>query len=195
MPVRPPRGAEAGIPAVTSAIGELVRVPGFVRQILGGLQVGVPAVTTPHTVHNIGLDALAEGRGLDAAQTTGLGYLVLQNTRVVASAEVALDERGEPQGLSNFSRGQELQGTLRVLELLDDLPDVRNRAFELRMLRIPALHVRAVWLKDQQGDDDLVLPIGSPDEVRPRPIPAGQFLDELRQRATEVLSAPDDVEF
>ena len=194
MPVRPPRGAEAGIPAVLSAMGDLVKVPGFVRQILGGLQVGVPAVTTPHTLHNIGLDSLASGRGLDAAETTGMGYLVTQNTRVVASAEVALDEGGRPRGLSNFARGQDLQGTLRVFELLDDLPDVRNRAFELRVLRIPALHMRAVWLKDQDGDDDLFLPVGPPDEVRPRPIPASQFLDELRQRAEAALSVSDDVE-
>ncbi len=195
MPIRAPRGADAGIPAVRSAIRELVAVPGFLRQIMGTIQLGRPAVTMPHTLHNLDLDALAGGRGLDAAVHSGTGYMVLEGRRIVAGAEVAVDESGVPTELSSFTRGTELNGTERVLRSLDEVPGVADRDFELRVLRIPALYVRAVWLKDLSGDDDFLIPVSAPDDVRiGEPVPAGEFLENMAERARAVLAFGDDVE-
>ena len=195
MPVRPPRGADSGIPAVRSAIRELVATPGFLRQILGTIQLGRPAVTTPHTIYNLGLDAMAEGRGLDRAVHTATGYIVLEDRRIVAAAEVAVDERGTPTEFSSFTRGTELNGTERVLRSLDELPGVADREFELRLLRIPALYVRAIWLKVLQGDDDRLVPVSAPEDIRVgQPVPAARFLESMVDRAREILSFGDDVE-
>ena len=42
--------------------------------------------------------------------------------------------------------------------------------YEVRMLRVPALYVVALWLKDLDGDDDLIVPL----------VPAPAFLEAGR---------------
>lgn len=193
MPITPPDNAKRGIRVIEDAINDLVSTPGFLRQILGSIPAGEGAVSAPHTIHNLGLRSLAGGEGLDAAAPAAVGYLLLEDDRAIATVEVLLDESGTPSEFGSFTRGAEFKRMVRVIDSLDRLEQVRRGSFELRMLQVPALHVRAVWLHDQDGDEDLVVPIASPPGVRlgDDARPAGEFLDDLRGLAEAALSQGD----
>src|SRR5436305_14746263 len=53
--------------------------------------------TTPHQVFTVGLQALADGAGLEAAPSTGWRYLLRQDAKVVATAETVTAARGDHQ--------------------------------------------------------------------------------------------------
>lgn len=198
MPIRPPRAARSGLPLVQAAIAELARVPGFVAEVFDARKIGQGAVTASHAIHNLDVDTLARGEDLQRARPTGLGYVVLEDGQPRAMAEVALDGEGQPTSFSNLTQGREFDSLVSALRLLDrqadaDEGDFRGD-FELRVLRIPALYVRAIWLKNLGSDPDVLVPVAGPGLRLGVPTSAERFLSALRERASEVAAFPDDVE-
>ena len=92
-----------------------------------------------------------------------------------------------------MNEGPFVQSTERVLGVVEDFPEVVSGSYEPRMLKIPALYVVALWLKDLRADDDLFVPLD--------PAPAfletgrayreGEFLDALEGPARQRLEFDD----
>src|SRR5262249_58641349 len=108
----------------------------------------------PHRIYTAGLDGLLN-RGLDGAVFTGWRYLVADRDRVVASAELAGDAGESPLLLG----GPYVASTAAAIDELEQLPEVTTSDFELRLLKVPALHIVAAWLV---GDQQLVDPLRPP---------------------------------
>src|SRR5262249_43555741 len=55
-------------------------------------------------------------------------------------------------------------GAERGFETAEHLPEVQQHTYEIRALRVPALYLMTLWLKDQQGQQDrfIVLPPAFP---------------------------------
>jgi len=72
-------------------------------------------------------------------------------------------------------------------------PDIAPGSFELPQLRIPALHVKAVWLKDKAGTNDVVIPIAPTDPVLTpeRRYSVPEFLAALRPAAESAMAQTD----
>ena len=51
----------------------------------------------------------------------------------------------------------------RQVQALQQAPDIGSQSFELAQLRIPALHVKAVWLKGKAGTSDVIIPVAPTD--------------------------------
>jgi hypothetical protein len=85
----------------------------------------------------------------------------------VATAEV-LDQSVEGQSVgpqfSHLQYGWLGSATQRAISIAQSLPEVANGNYELRMFRLPAVYVDAIWLKNNGDGDDLFIPILSMDK-------------------------------
>jgi len=127
-------------------------------------------LASPHAVHNLGLADVAKPGRLADAPMTAWRYLVEEAGATVASAEVGVDARGAVRGLDHVNEGPFVKGTAAAQKAAAKLPQVRDGKVEARVIRIPALYVMALWLKDLDGDDDVVVPMA----------PAPPFLEANR---------------
>jgi hypothetical protein len=73
------------------------------------------------------------------------------------------------------------------------LPDVQNGAFELTLLRVSALYVIALWLKNSRGGEDIIIPLppAPPYLTAGRPHRPADVVSRLQQAARERAAYPD----
>jgi hypothetical protein len=141
----------------------------------------------PHAVFNLGLDDLAKPGALANAPMTAWRYLVEEAGAAVASAEVGVDAKGAVRGLDHVNEGPFVKATAAAQKAAAKLPQVRAGRVEARLVRIPALYVMALWLKDLDGDDDVVIPMAPapPYLEANRPYTQQEFLKALAGPARE----------
>jgi hypothetical protein len=128
-------------------------------------------LVAPHQVYTAGLDALVE-RGLAGAAQTGWRYLVADRGHIVASVELAGDAGESPL----LNGGPYVAATESAVNDLERRPEVVAADFELRFLKVPALHVAAAWLV---GAQPLVTPLA----------PAPSFLEAGRSYTEEEFAS------
>jgi hypothetical protein len=127
-------------------------------------------LASPHAVHNLSLADLEKPGRLADAPMTAWRYLVEEAGAAVASAEVGVDAKGAVRGLDHVNEGPFVKATAAAQKAAEKLPQVRDGNVEARVIRIPALYVMALWMKDLDGDDDVVIPMA----------PAPPFLEANR---------------
>jgi hypothetical protein len=117
------------------------------------------SLASAHPIYNVGLDALTARRPLTEARQTGWRYLVHSDGATVASSEVSVDAAGRPNAFARVNEGPFVGATAQALNQIDQRPEVAGGNYEIRLLKVPALYVVALWLKDLNGDRDLVVPL------------------------------------
>lgn len=145
----------------------------------------------PHPVYTLTLEQLARGAGLQEAQLVGWRYLLEDDGgRVLGFAETTPEQGGgAPVTLRALGTGG---GAQAVRDALVDLEarDLGDHDRELRLLRVPALSIAALWLAAPGGDLMAVLP-PAPGELPPRlPLTADAVLARLRPLAQARLQFP-----
>lgn len=134
----------------------------------------------PHQVYNLGLDAIRDGKGLDAAQAVGWRFLLGQPSQdPTVAAEI--HESGGQHEFSGLNRGPFVAQTLTAIKQAETTPEIRDGDFEPRVLRIPALYVVALWLKERSTGKDILIPLDpAPTNLTPgRHYTADEFAAEL----------------
>ncbi|MFF5037410.1 hypothetical protein [Nocardia salmonicida] len=159
----------------------------FSTKALRGARKDQLDLSTPHQIFTLGLDDITAGAGLDAARPVGWRYLVVDGAQIIASAETTLAPDGT-QEMAQFTEGPFVLATDKALKIVRKLPQLAAAGFELRLLRIPALYVMALWLHSPFVE--LLVPLDpSPIGKEGKPVPAGQFLAELSELA-RTMSPP-----
>jgi hypothetical protein len=136
-----------------------------------------------HPVYDLRLSDLAQGRGLEAAEETGTRHLLMCGDQAVAAVEDSLGLGGaDPVDLNT---GRFARSTADGVRLLESQEAVQKGSYELRLLRIAALHLVALWLRSDTEAPDLllVLPPAPPDLQVDVPYVADDLLALLRPRA------------
>jgi hypothetical protein len=160
------KAAAAGVLDVHRA-----EAPGRARaRSLRDVGKGGRRLATPHAVHNLRLADLEKPGRLADAPMTAWRYLVEEGNATVASAEVGVDPTGAVRGFDHLNEGPYVEGTEAAQAVAAKLPQARDGRVEARIVRIPALYVMALWLKDLDGDDDVIIPMA----------PAPQYLEANR---------------
>jgi hypothetical protein len=181
----PPAGIEK---VVDATLAELV---GHGALALG--RSAKPAVAHPLPVFHLGADAVAAGQGLAAVQRQGWLATVSHGDQVVGGLELASVKRpkqGAPSvAFSSFNTGPFQRGLAEAIAQAGTAAG--RKSVSVSVLRIPALHLVALWLKD--GETDMLVPIPpAPPPLQPRvPVPAAEALDALREAAKVVLAGDD----
>jgi hypothetical protein len=185
-----PNLSDTALQTIQDGVDRLAGRTEYADRALGAAEPSNLAVAVPHDVYTLGLDDLAAGKGLDSAEAVGRRVLIMEGDRPVAAAELQ-----DPEGGSGFSatEGPFTEATAHAVREVEAWPVVADGEYELRVLRLPALYLMALWLKDRDGDADLVVPL----EPAPTGIEAGrgysaeELLSDLRGRARERLDAAD----
>jgi hypothetical protein len=133
---------------------------------------------------------------MGAAWLVAWRYLLVVNEQITEAAELYPDARGRPR-FGAVTTGFAAEAG-PATALVEQLPEVRQREYELRGLRVPALYVMAFWLKDKQGGKDrlIVLPPVFPPVQALMPYSEKDFLGLLQSLAEEKIrlewgSTPD----
>jgi len=120
----------------------------------------------PHPVYYVSLDALADGKLLAAATQASWRYLLVQDDAAVAEAELSVGRRGakgagaKPLAFLGLTHGPFTAATIESLGAAERLPQVAAADYELRLLKVPAVYLAALWLHG--ADDDILIPMGEP---------------------------------
>ena len=196
MPIRliqPPRQAHR---AVQETLSERAERSDFATRALRQAPAGELMLSAPHPVYTLRLSDLVEGKGLESAELTGWRYLVQRGDATIASAEIHTGAAGAGAAALEVNEGPFVGATSSAVAKAEELPQVDHEVYELRLLRIPALYLVALWLNAQGDAEDVLMPIGpTPPEVESeRPYGPDELLKTLDQEArkqVEFDSSPD----
>ena len=114
----------------------------------------------PHPVYVLGLDKFVGTCRAADAKLVCWRYLVGDSDTHEFAAEIGVDTEKNHHSFSSFNEGPFVGDTAEQLGVAQRDPRVAAGDYELRMLRIPALYLMALWLKDNRSDDDLFIPVG-----------------------------------
>ena len=174
----PPHGVHDKVRSKLHAFADASK---FSTQALRSARKDQLDVSTPHQVFIMGLDDISSGAGLDRAQPVGWRYLIEEAGRLIASAETTPAPDGT-QEVSQFTEGPFVAATDKAVKAIRKLPKLEAAGYELRLLRIPALYVMALWLNSPEND--LLIPLEpSPIGKEGKAMPAAEFLSDLAERA------------
>jgi len=142
------------------------------------------ALSTPHQVFTMGLDDVTSGGALDKARPAGWRFLINEGGRPIASAETMQNPDGTHE-VTNTAEGPFVAATDSAVTAARDLPHLAADGYELRLLRIPALYIEALWLHATAAD--LLVPL-APSSIGKagQPMPPAEFFADLSALASQV---------
>jgi hypothetical protein len=165
MTLRAAEVSPENIEEVRSHLSGLAGRARYSERALGGADPAGVALAAPHDVYTLGLDQLAAGVTIDDAQPVAKRFLIMEDDAAIASAEIA------PEGGSfQSNEGPFVGATAKAIHDAERDPELADGEYELRVLRLPALYLMAVWLKDEHGDGDVVIPL----DPAPEPLEANR---------------------
>jgi hypothetical protein len=145
---------------------------------------GALALSQPHRVYGANAADVMSGSLLAAAVAESWRYLVIRSDAAVAAVEVTAAAE-----LSHINEGPFVGATIEAIGRAEEIVAGDPRDYELRLLRIPALYVYALWL--HAADADQLIPLDpAPSVLRPNePYDEAAFTAALRPFAEQRLSA------
>jgi hypothetical protein len=188
--LRVPEPTAESIEAVQENLSQLAGRVKFRRRALRQANPLDVALAAPHDVYALTLEEVANEASIQDAQPVGRRFLVMEGGTAIASAEVS----GRDDG-SGFqaTEGPFVEATAAAIASAEDDPELADGEYEVRVLRVPALYLMALWLKDEKGDGDVVIPL----DPAPEPLSSGKAyapsdaLGQLAEQARERLSFDD----
>jgi hypothetical protein len=151
---------------------------------------GAVSLSLPHTVFTAGLKALAAGRPLrEASMLTAWRALLEEDRTVVAAAEVLVADEKAAASSASINWGPFVQSTIDGLEVAERDERVASICFDIRLLRVAALNLVALWLHDPEAQCDVFIPLApAPSSLRTDVIyDAEQFESEVESMAKRIL--------
>jgi hypothetical protein len=185
MVEKPPQGIDKVLDA---AVSELIG-----HGTLAMASKARPTVASPLRVFRLGADAIAQGKGLAAAEPVGWLATVMNESELLGTIELvplkpARKGAAAPTGLrfGSFTRGP-LQ--LSLAAAIARAAETAGRAaVEIAVLRAEALYLLALWLREK-GVDRLVPIAPAPPPLKAgEAYPADRALALLAEAARAVLA-------
>src|SRR5581483_7024275 len=155
MPIRFQQPPSVSDEVVRKGLNEVAQTHrfGIAAETIGGA-IDTSNITSPHIVFSARLDNLRDGKGVESAQPESWRYFVGSR-----SAEVGIGG-GRQNNFLGVNTGPFNEGMQRTLQSVESDPRVQAEDFECRLLRVNALSLAALWLKNKGKGDDLIIPLG-----------------------------------
>lgn len=167
MPLIIPPAPQQSIDAMRAAMPLLAHRPALSRvapQLSAALAASPAASLSPtlsHKIYTLGLSDLAAqtGNNLGTATLAGWRHTIASDEEVVTVDTVA-DETGSGYKFAALSSNPSAPGVQSEIAALGQDADIAAASYEVSLLQVPALGVRAVWLHDPSGRAaDLLVPV------------------------------------
>jgi hypothetical protein len=144
---------------IAQAISRLSTVGGSVERVTSVNDPSKLSAALPHMVYVMRNDAIAQGQNVDNARLVAWRFLIQYGTQTLGAIEFSCDSRGQNLRFASLDTGPFAQGTRDAVTIAEGLSSVRAGSYELRALKAPSVYAMALWLKNLQGRDDIVIPI------------------------------------
>ena len=141
-----------------------------------------------HTVYTLNLSQLLNNEPIaDLARPTSLRFLIPDP---VAAGSIEISVSGDELRFAELNYGPYAQNTLDQIQSLQSSPAFRGEDYEVRLLRIPALNIQAIWLQSAWGTDMFFPLAPTTSSLEPgRSYSEQAFLDAIRSEAKAVQEA------
>lgn len=154
-----------------------------------GLAAARPAalgLAAPHPVFNLALEQIGQPGAIDRAAMTAWRYLITSGSEVIAAAEASARHAKGRAVFSGTNEGVFVRGSAEAIARAEAWPEVRTGRYALGLIRVPALYVVALWLRDEEGKEggDRFVPLAPV----PPPLEGGKRLGrtEFEQALVEI---------
>jgi hypothetical protein len=176
----------AALPALASSAGIRKNAPHFAATLGSPQRLANPGLS--YQVYSLGLTDIASGAGFAKAKLASWRHEFMSGDEVV-TAEVSSGRRPKFLQLNVISNFRSLQHELNSLAGNDLLA---GRSYELRLLQISALGVRALWLRSTAGSrSDIAVPLAPvrSELTANQQYTPSQFVAALKSVAETMLAA------
>jgi hypothetical protein len=107
--------------------------------------------TRPLAIYDVQTD------GIFSPKLAGWRYFILSGSKVISSADIAVENNGKSHRFLYFTKGAVLDKILDKISEIESLYTAKSDSFEIRILRVKALNLLAIWL--HSSDNDFIYPI------------------------------------
>src|SRR5262245_31901649 len=143
----------------------------------------------PHPVYIAGLKDMASSNGLSHAEMIGWRYLAHLGSDRNYAIEVQQDPEWDGQQVTEIDKGPFIDGIYRVLKDKSIAEKAGETDLKLSVLRINAMGIFAVWLRADDSDKDIIVPVQpAPKYLKPwHAYSVEEFEDALKPEAKRDL--------
>ena len=142
----------------------------------------------PHKIYTLSLEDIVKTKGVGFARL--IGWRIFHDTDRTVVVESYCNEQDRDHKFGGINRGRLVEGSLYAISVAEKHPYVAKQDFEVRLVRLHALLIDALWLYDKLDRKHLLIPIAtnikgiSLDQA----YPANGFLAELQGMASQIPS-------
>ena len=148
----PPQVAETTI----NALREMAHQKHFRIAPLADAQPSQIKIASGHPVYNIGLTDILSNKPLSAMPLTAWRFIVDSGASDAAAAETFSDTHKGTASFASVNSGPFVAGTIAALAGLSTDPAFAKGDWEIRMIRVPALYIMAVWAHEKNSGNDII---------------------------------------
>jgi hypothetical protein len=202
MAINIPPPPAASIAALRTALTSMIKGPAVAHiapRLAAAMtaRAAVPALTPTlsYRVYTLGLSDLSDAAAnrLSAAKTSVWRHTLVSSGEVI-TGDVSADETGANQQFAALSASSSAAAVQSAIQSVSQDSSIAASSYDLSLLQISALGVRAVWLHDATGKAaDILVPVAP---VRPE-LDAGHhysiadFAAALKDAAAKILANDD----
>src|SRR5947209_13539157 len=125
-------------------------------------------VARPQPIYTGTARDVVDRRILAGANLTGWQYVILTDESVFAAAEIGNKEGKDEWAFTVLRFLGASRPIGEALNAAEELPEIDDADYELRILRSPGVFLRALWLHPLAGANDLLIPIDrTPRGIKP----------------------------
>lgn len=148
-----------------------------------------------YRLYTLGLSELASaaGDGFRAAALSGWRHVLAFSGELV-TADISVDPGGAHHSFASLGVEPSSSAMQIAVDALAKDADIGKASYELSVLQIPALGVKALWLRDpSQRAGDILVPIAPvrSELVASRRYTLAEFSDALKDAAARILADDD----
>jgi hypothetical protein len=120
-------------------------------------------LAAPHPVFNLTIEGIQEESPLEHARMTGWRFLAVSERAPLATLELKARYRTDDASFARITDSSMAQAVAAGLKNAEKSRPVRSGDYALGMVRMPALHWAALWLRDARGNGerDLFVPLAA----------------------------------
>lgn len=187
------------IEALRTAVPSLLHRPGLTKvaprlaaELAGPSAAAALSPALSYRVYTLGLSdvASAASNHLRAAKLSAWRH-TLASAGEVVTADVSVDHAGVSHTFAALSSNPSAPGVQNEISALSHDPEIAKASYEVSLLQIPALGVRAVWLHDPSGKaGDLLVPVAPvrSELVAGRRYSTEEFTSALKDLTAKILA-------
>jgi len=198
IPPAPPQSTEAlrtALPLMAHRPALAKLAPRLAASITGSPAAASLSPSLSYRVYTLGLSDLgaAASNSLRAATLSAWRHTITSDGEVV-TADVSVDHAGANHTFSAISSNPHAPEVQNAIHTLGQDPKLAAASYEVSLLQVPALGVRAVWLHDPSGKAaDILVPVAPvrPELVAGRQYSIADFTGALKDATAKILTEHD----